>query len=209
MPRPRRRQGADRVDFNVPLDGWRGRRRHPDPRRDADDRADPRAGRPRRCSSRTSAGPEGRDPSLSMAPSRAGSPSFSTPRCGLAPGVVGDEVERRAGELERGGGADAREQPLRARRDGERPGARQGARAARGRLRQRRLRRRPPRARDHRGRRPRASRLRRAPARARGARADRRSRRSGPAAGRRARRCQGRRTRSASSSASSRPRTGC
>ena len=58
-----------RVDFNVPLDGRPGRRRHPDPGGAADDRAAARARRRASSSSPTWAGPSGKvDPALSMRP---------------------------------------------------------------------------------------------------------------------------------------------
>ena len=115
-----------RVDFNVPLDGRRGRRRHPDPRGAADDRAAARArrrDRPRLAprAARRAARPG----ALDGAGRRRGSASCSATE--VAAGAGGG---RRRGRRElraalgAGRGAAAREHPLRAGRDRERPGAR-------------------------------------------------------------------------------------
>ena len=71
----------------------------------------------------------------------------------MAPGARRAGGRGARGRARAGRRPDAREQPLRAGRDDERPGARRGAREARRPLRQRCLRRGPPRPRDHRGRR--------------------------------------------------------
>ena len=83
-----------RVDFNVPLDGRRGRRRHPDPGGAADDRAAARARRgagprlPPRAARRASPTRRSR-----WRRSASGSASCSGPRCSWRPAVVGGDVE--------------------------------------------------------------------------------------------------------------------
>ena len=100
--------------------------------------------------------------------SRRGSVELLGAEVALAPAVVGPEVEAHGRRLGPGRRADAREQPLRAGRDAQRPGAGPAAGRARRPLRERRLRRRPPRPRDHRGRGAPAACLRGPAARARG-----------------------------------------
>ena len=114
-----------RVDFNVPLEGERSSRRWPTTRASA-----PRCRRSSTCASsargwcwsRTSGRPKGPDPALldgARVGAARGAASASTVR--QAPAVVGPEVERLARQLGAGRGAGAREQPLRAGRDEERP----------------------------------------------------------------------------------------
>ena len=108
------------------------------------------------------------------APARAAPAPAST----LAPAVVGEDVRALTEALRDGEIAGARERALRAGRDSQRPRARARAGGARGRLRQRRLRRGPPRAREHRGGRAAAAERRRAAAGTRGARRSRGSSRT-------------------------------
>ena len=72
--------------------------------------------------------PKGPDPELSMAPVGKRLGELLGAPVKQAPAVVGDEVSAMAADLEAGRGAAAREQPLRAGRDQERPGAGGGAR---------------------------------------------------------------------------------
>ncbi len=93
-----------RVDFNVPLTGRRGRRRHAHPRGAADHRVPDRPRLPRWCWPRTSAGPRGRScPSCGMEPIAArlsellGRPVEKVDDC------VGPEVAAAAAALAPGG----------------------------------------------------------------------------------------------------------
>ena len=144
-----------RVDFNVPLDGRRGRRRHPDPGGAADDRTAARARR-------------GAGPGLPPRAARRASPTRrsrwrrSAKRLGellgtevkLAPGVIEGDVDLTCGALGPGDVLlleNIRFEPGETKND---PKLAECAGPARRPLRQRRLRRRPPRPRQHRGRRP-------------------------------------------------------
>ena len=106
----------------------------------------------RSCSSRTSGGPKDRDPELSMAPVAARLGELLGAEVTLAPGVVGPGGRGRSrAPPRRRATSCAGEQPLRARRDqaNDPELARRSPALGRG-LRQRRLRRRAPRPRDHR-----------------------------------------------------------
>ena len=96
--------------------------------------------------------PEGRrEEDLSMAPVVARLRELTDANVTLAPAVVGEEVRALTEKLARRRGAGARERALRARRDEQRPRLRTRAGGAGGRVRQRRVRGRAPRAREHRG----------------------------------------------------------
>ena len=95
--------------------------------------------------------PKGRDPETSLAPVSARLAELIDADVHQAPEVVGPEVRRGVDRLEPGRRARAREHPLGAGGDRERPGPRARAGLARRRLRERRLRRGSPRARVHRG----------------------------------------------------------
>ena len=140
-----------RVDFNVPLDGRRGRRRHADPGGAADAAAAARARR--RAGARLpSRPPQGVDPSLSL-----------RPVADAAVGAAGDRGDARAAGRRRGRGGARRRRSAPGEvlllenirfepgETDERPRAGRRARRARRRLRQRRLRRRAPRPRLDRG----------------------------------------------------------
>ncbi len=125
--------------------------------------------------------PKDREPSLSLAPVAERLGELIDAPVTLAPGVVGDDVRAAVDGLGRRRAAAARERPLRAGRDQERPRARARAGVARRRVRRRRVRRRAPGARLDRGRRAARARARRRPAaRARGEHADGRARESRP-----------------------------
>ena len=97
--------------------------------------------------------PQDREPELSMAPVAERLGSCSAPTSAWRPASSAPRSRRPAGSTGRRRAA-AREQPLRARRDQQRPRAGRGRSPALADIYvERRLRRRPPRARDHRGRR--------------------------------------------------------
>ena len=150
-----------RVDFNVPLDAAA---RSPTTRASASrSRRCGRCASAARgcCSSRTSAVPKGPDPQWSLRPDRR------PPR---GPARRGRRARAGPGRRPRRRPRDAREHPLRAGRDEERPGARRAPRRARRRLRQRCVRLGAPRPRLDGGHRPSRRALRRGAAlRARGA----------------------------------------
>ena len=169
-----------RVDFNVPLADGEVAGRGADSRRAARPSSCCASAARRWSSSRTWAGRREPIRRSRWRRSRLASGKLLGAEVTLAPAVVGPEVESLARRARARRGADAREQPLRAGRDEQRSGAGAPAGGARRPVRERRLRRRPPRPRHHRGRGAPAARLRRAAAGARGAGADRRSRRSRP-----------------------------
>ena len=138
-----------RVDFNVPLEDGRDHRRRAHPRRAADARGAARARRAAaaRRAPRPAEGPRAR--ALARARRRRGWAS-----CSAAEVTLADDLD----DVPDGDARHARERPLRAGRDEERPRARRALRRARRRLRQRRVRRRAPRARlDRRRRAPAAA----------------------------------------------------
>ena len=161
--RPRRSTGKRvlvRVDFNVPLDGRRGRRRHAaSARRCRRSRSSASRGARAACWSRTSAARRAGRTRVSHGSRRRASAELSAAPVTLAPAVVGDEVAAARRRARARGAAAARERALRA--GGDRattPRFATRAGGARRPLRRRRVRRGPPRARLDRGRRPPAAR---------------------------------------------------
>ena len=184
-----------RVDFNVPLgDGGRRSPTTPGSGRRCRRSSCCASAAPRSCWSRTWAARRTASPSSRWRRSPARLGELLGAEVATAPGVVGAEVEARGRALGDGEVLRAREQPLRAGRDEERPGAGRGAR--RGSPTSTSTTPSAPRTAPTRpptGVAERAAGLRGAAARARGARADRGPRRPGAAAVRGPRRRQGHR----------------